>query len=163
MSHREDLRRLGEDLRSFGKKLKTWFSVLFGLGIILYFGGAFVIVIYQVIDATGNIPHTETTDITVSSNWLMGETKQCSSPVLRDGSQPSKPHGYAMGVLSATTHRSKRLRSRSTAGKSSRSTQMLNGAALENPQPSLASRQGVPANRGGNQRLGGLFNHLIGA
>jgi hypothetical protein len=90
---------IGEDLRCLGKKLKAWFSVLFGLGIILYFGGAFVVFIYQGIDATGNISHTETTDITVSSNWLIGEIKECTSPVLHDGSQPRKPYGYALGFI----------------------------------------------------------------
>jgi hypothetical protein len=73
------------------------------LGVLLWFGflGAVAYGVHRGLDHLGYISHAVVTDITVSSNWLVGETKRCSSPVLlgRDATQANKPNGYAMVVV----------------------------------------------------------------
>jgi hypothetical protein len=95
---RERVKRWRDRLEEvWGERVKVWLGVL----MILYFGGAAVMASYQGLDRAGYLSHTEVTDITVSPNWLVGETRQCNSPVLHgsDATGAGKPHGYAMGVV----------------------------------------------------------------
>ena len=84
-------------------KVEGWGSrilAVLGLLMIMYFVGALVVFFYQAVDHVGYISHTEVTEITVSSNWLDGEIKQCDSAVLLSGAASAgKPYGYAISAF----------------------------------------------------------------
>ena len=52
-------------------------------------------------DRWGYLRHSETTDITVSADWSVGESKVCVSPIVhgQKSSIKHKPDGYAMGIV----------------------------------------------------------------
>jgi hypothetical protein len=56
---------------------------------------------WDTIDQSGWINHMEDTSITVQGNWLEGESKDCSSPVLSSAEAVSvgKVPGYALGSI----------------------------------------------------------------
>jgi hypothetical protein len=58
--------------------MKSAFSTIFGwcaFGLILWG-------IYYAADTAGYVPHSIETSITAQPNWLVGETKECFSPIL---------------------------------------------------------------------------------
>ena len=52
-------------------------------------------------DRWGYLIHTETTDITVSADWRVGERKVCVSPIVHQqkASTDYKSEGYAMSIV----------------------------------------------------------------
>jgi hypothetical protein len=55
--------------------------------------------LYHALDAAGNVPHNEESLITAQENWLVGESKDCSSVPL-DAPAEGKERGYALSYVS---------------------------------------------------------------
>jgi hypothetical protein len=50
---------------------------ILGVCVLLYFGGAFVIAIYQELDGRGWIRRTHDTPVWIAGDWLVGEYREC--------------------------------------------------------------------------------------
>lgn len=64
------------------KSLFSLFGSLLSIVLFLIFVCAIPYGIYSTMDEDGEISHTVETSISVQENWLIGESKECTSPVL---------------------------------------------------------------------------------
>jgi len=96
-----------EEPRSLVSRIRTGIGFL----LLLYFVGSAIYAGYEWLDTMGWISHQEDTSISVSSNWLAGESKECGSVPLNTqaASQLGKEVGYAMSDVSCSDDAPKHL------------------------------------------------------